>query len=875
MERPHGLPLQLSSFIGRQHELAELASLLSTTRLLTLTGPGGVGKTRLALALAAELMRVDMYPDGVCWVELADVADPALVPQVVATSLAVREQPGRAVLDLVIDRLRRAKVLIVLDNCEHLRRACVSLADTLLRACPDLVILATSREPLRIVGETVWQTPPLSLPTPSLTTGDVESMTAAEIEQSEAAQLFVARATSSLPGFRVSAENALPIARLCRQLDGLPLALELAAARVRMLSVSEIVGRLEQSLALLTRGSAAASPRQQTLRAAIDWSDSLLSPLEQSLFHRTSVFAGGFSLYAAESICAGGDLAREAILDTLADLVDRSLIVLAAYPGDPTTSARYRLLEIVRQYAGEKLEASGEAHVIRDHHLAWYLALAEQAVPELKGANHARWLRLLDDEHDNMRAALRWSQTGHRVEEGVRLAAALHWYWERRGYFTEGRAWLSAALQQDDTAMRDATLRHARAHALLGAATLAFGQGDGAAAAAYAEESVAMFRETDDRAGLTLALLRLGFAVGPATDQGSEALTEAFRQSETLDDKWVVAITRYVVGQGAYFRGDYPAARASLDMALRLIREVGDRLMLPRVLATRGGLDLGVGQYAQARARLEEALGLVRENDDPRALALVAIGLGDVARCQGDYARAWEAYDESLAVYRKLGNDADIPALQHNLGYVALGRGDIGAARGLFVASLQGQRGRENLAGVAEGLAGLGAVAGALGQLERAARLFGATEAVRETIRPMIWPAERFEWDRHVAALRSRLDPTRLATAWAAGRALPVDHACEYALQVAEPESSASIPEQSQPERRRVEKAYYGGLTEREREVAVLVAQGRSNREIAEQLVIAERTADRHVANILSKLGFNSRAQIAAWAVEKGLARAE
>ena len=670
----HNLPLPLSSFVGREHELTELARLLQVTRLLTLTGPGGVGKTRLALRLADEVVRADGYPGGVTWVELADVADGAVVPYAVATSLGVREAPERDVLDTLTDTLRSlSTVLLILDNCEHLLSACVSLTEALLRACPNLTMLTTSREPLRIGGEVIWQIPPLSVPTDGLDS-TAKNITAGELGQYEAAQLFVARATSALPTFRLSDDNAVPIGRLCQRLDGLPLAIELAAARVGLLSVTDITARLEDALALLTRGSAVAPPRHQTLRAAIDWSYSLLSAAEQTLFRRLSVFAGGFSLAAAESIAAGGGLAAEAILDTLADLVDKSLVVLVSHPGHAAASTRYRLLETIRQYAGEKLAASGEADVIRDRHLARYLALAERAVPELKGPNCPHWLQLLDDEHDNLRAALRWSQTPLHAADGLRLAAALHWYWERRGTFTEGRGWLHAALQQADTSDAGDDIRHARASALLGAATLAFGQSDGAAAATYAQESVALFRTLSDAPGLTLALLRLGFASGPMTERGRAALSEALALGETSEDKWVRAITHYVAGQGAYFRGDYAAARPPLETALRLVREVGDRLMLPRVLATLGGLDLAVGDYAQARAWVEEALTLVRETDDLRAIALVAGGLGDVARCQGNYARAADAYNESLALFQRLRNDADIPALLHNLGYVALGQ---------------------------------------------------------------------------------------------------------------------------------------------------------------------------------------------------------
>ena len=823
--------------------------------------------------MAHDLALTDVYPDGIGWVELGDLTDPALVPQAVATVLNIQERPGRSLLDTLVDHLRSRLALLILDNCEHLLEASIVLVDALLRACPRLTLLVTSREPLRLTGETLWQVPPLSVPAPITTEGVAHEGLTDLVARSEAVQLFVARATAVLPSFRLSDENARAVADLCRRLDGLPLAVELAAAWVRTLSVADIADRVGRSLHLLTRGSPTAPPRQQTLRSAIDWSYTLLSAPEQTLLRRLAVFAGGFGLEAAETVCSGSGLDIETILDTLAALVDKSLVVALPAP-DGQSPVRYRLLETIRQYSQEKLAASGEAEQLHDRHLAWYLILAEGAVPGLKGRAAGQWLKRLELEHDNMRAALRWSQTTGQIEAGLRLAAALHWFWERRGYLSEGRAWLKMLLEKASTETNELSLTQARAQALLGAAALAFNQGDWAEAAVYAEESAALFRRLDDHPGLTLALLRLGFAVGPATERGKQFQAEALALSEGLEDKWVVAMVRYVVGQGAYFRADYTTARHYLQDALRLLREVGDLLFLPRVLSMLGGVDLGLGEYTQARTRLEEALALVRATNDPRAIALVAGNLGDVARCQGDYGRAEEVYRESLALHRTLGNHSDIPGVIHSLGYVALGQGKLDDALALERESLLAQRDQGHLPGVAEGLAGLAAVAGAQGQLARAARLFGAAEALREQVQPMVWPAERFEWNQHVAALRARLDLTTLTGAWADGRAMTVEQAVDYALS-AEPASVAATAPPPSSARPRHEKSTYGGLTAREREIAALIAQGKTNRAIADDLVIAERTVDRHVANMMSKLDFHSRAQIAVWAVEKGRATSE
>ena len=768
--------------------------MLATTRLLTLTGAGGSGKTRLALRVAHDLAQWGEYPDGVGWIELGDLTDPALVPQAVATALAVQEQTGRPLLQTLVDHLRPRTVLLVLDNCEHLLEASTALVDPVLRACPSLTILVTSREPLRMGGETVWQVPALSVPTTVAAEGLPQGGLAAEVARYEAVQLFTARATAVLPSFRLSDDNALPVADICRRLDGLPLAIELAAAWVRILGVADIAARVDHALQLLTRGSPTAPPRHQTLRATIDWGYTLLSAPERTLLQRLAVFAGGFGLAAAETVCAGSGLPTEAVLDTLAALIDQSLVVAMPPQDGSAGPARYRLLETIRQYSQEKLAASGEADTVHDRHLAWCLTLAERAVPELKGRESARWLKRLELEHDNMRAALRWSQTTGQVEAGLRLAAALHWFWERAGYLTEGRAWLRSLLLTAPTATDDPALARAHAHALLGGAALAFNQGDWAEAATYAEESAALFRLVDDKAGLTLAVLRLGFAVGPATERGRGLQAEALALSETLEDRWTVAITRYVVGQGAYFRADYTTARRYLEDALRLLREVGDVLFLPRVLSTLGSMDLGLGEYTSARARLEEALALAHGMNDPRARALVASALGDVARCQGDYDRAEAVYQESLALQRALGNQADVSAGLHNLGYVALGQGKIDVAAALQRESLLSHRDQGNPPGVVEGLTGLAAVAVAQGRLERAARLFGAAEALREQVQSMVWPAERFEWNKHVAELRAHLDAAALTTAWAAGRAMTAEQAVEYALSSEATEPAAASP---------------------------------------------------------------------------------
>ncbi len=862
---PHHLSLHLTHFIGRERELAEVKQLLATSRLLTLTGPGGSGKTRLASQTASDLLAATAYSDGIRWVELSSLNDPELVPQAVATAMSVREQPGRPMLEMILDDLLSKHLLLVLDNCEHLTSACARLADEILRLCPNVSILATSRAPLQVEAETTWPVPPLAAPTPEWW---AESRPTEALARFEAVQLFTSRAVAVLPGFHLSAENDTAVAQICYRLDGLPLPIELAAARLKVLSPAQIAERLDQALALLTRGSPLAARRHQTLRATLDWSYDLLAAPERVLLRRLAVFAGGFTLEAAESICPDGTLEPAAVLDTLSNLVDQSLVMVERLP---TGRPWYRLLETIRQYSQEKLQATAESRLLRERHLDWYLALSEEAETGLRGAQQGAWLERLEREHDNLRAALDWSQEAGQIEQGLRLAASLHWFWDRRGYLSEGRARLQALLkrsQDQATAVSpSASWRQARAYALHGAASLAFDQGDGEASAALAEESVALFRQLDDRRGLALALPRLAFGRGLASAEARRLLAESLHLAQELDEVWLLGLNHMLLGQVAFFQGDYLPAGAELEAALALMRRSGDPWGLVHTLGPLGMVKLAQREFNQARSYLEESLLLARDVGDTRSMALIAASVADVARCQRDYDRAAELYAESLALYRKLGNQAEIPAIWHNQGYVALGKGNYGAAQALFTDSLLRQLERGNRAGVAEGLAGLAALAGAQAAPERAARLFGAAAAIRETIAAPVWPAERFEVERHEAAVQALLGESNFARLQVAGRALTLEQAVAYALQDFRQAAEGRTDSLSRQEM----KQHFDGLTAREREVAGLIAQGHSNRAIAAALVITERTAERHVANILSKLGFTSRAQIAAWAVQKGL----
>jgi predicted ATPase/DNA-binding CsgD family transcriptional regulator len=636
---PHNLPLELTSFVGREKELAEVKALLADHRLLTLTGPGGSGKTRLALASAFEAVKG--FEDGVWVVELASLSDPDLVPQAVASTLGVREEQDRELTETLLDHLGSKKLLLVLDNCEHLVERCAALANALLRVCPNLKILATSREALGIAGEMAWPVPPLSAPDPQKDLPLLE-----ELKRYEAVRLFVERAKAVAPVFELTERNASMVARVCQRLDGIPLAIELAAARVKVLSVEQIYSRLDDSFRLLKTESRTAVPRQRTLRATIDWSHELLSQKEQVLFRRLSVFAGGFTLEAAEAVCVGEGIEEDEVLDLLTHLVDKSLVLVAGH-GDEET--RYRLLETVRQYGEEKLSESEEEAEIRRHHADFFLEFAEEVEPRINGRNRGLWLDRLEVEHDNLRAALAWGQEQvAESENGLRLAGALSWFWYHREYWSEWRRWLDGALATEQRISKEPRRTAARAKALSGGGFLAWMQGDQTAARSQLEESVTLWREQGDKQGLAQAL---------------RFLSGSFES-----------------------QGDYTAARPLAEESVELFRQGEDKFGLGITLSRLGITALAQGDYVAAQSALEEGVAICREIEDDWALALALRNLGIGAFRQGDYEQAVVHLRESLEVLRDTGN----PLYMQNLELLAAAvsmDGEHGRAAWLFGAA--------------------------------------------------------------------------------------------------------------------------------------------------------------------------------------------
>ena len=803
----HNLPAASTTFVGREREMVEIKRMLAMTSLLTLTGTGGCGKTRLALEIARDLVRA--YPDGVWLVELAPLSEEALLPQAAAATLGVREQPGRALLDTLLDALRDKQMLLILDNCEHLVDAAARLTNTLLDTCPGLRVLATSREPLGVRGELSWLVPSLSVPEKQ------RSPKVEELEGYESTRLFADRASKKYPGFELRSENAQAVAQVCARLEGIPLAIELAAARVGMLSVEQISERLGHSLKVLTEGERTADHRHQTLRAALDWSYELLSEPEQVLFRRLCVFAGGFTLEATESVGAGAGIEEVDVLELLSHLVDKSLVVAEE---SWESGARYRLLEPIRQYAEEKLRVSGEVEAVGRRHAEFFLALAEEAEPELSRPRQAEWLDRLETEHDNFRAALLWALEREN-DIGPRMAGTLCRFWYTRGYLSEGREYLEGVAK---TEMVPLTVR---AKVLQGLGWIAEPQGDYERARVAYEEGLKLYRSSNDKRGVATTLGDLG--------------------SLALD------------------RGDYEQATSLLEESLTLHRELGSKEEVVGVLDGLGVLASAKGDLEQSISFFSEALALSRETGNVRRSATSLGNLGITMLVHGDPEQATALLEESLALFREIGDNSNVAIGLMYSALAALTRGDHERVQALSEESmklLQKAQDKQHLADCLEIMAG---GAGAQGQAHRAARLWGAAEALREEIGVPLQPEDRKLLDPYLAAARSSLGEVAWQATLAEGRATTLEQAIEYALSAEESVLSPPIARRS------------GGgsaaLTPREEEVAVLVSRGLTNRQIGSELSISKHTVATHVAKILKRLGLSSRSRLSAWVAERGL----
>jgi predicted ATPase/class 3 adenylate cyclase/DNA-binding CsgD family transcriptional regulator len=889
----HNLPVQLTSFVGRGAQMTDLEKLLVDNRLVTLTGAGGAGKTRLGVEIAARIAAE--FGDGVWYIDLAPVTHPGVVAVAVARALGVPDQPGRFTMDTLLRFVRDRQMLVVLDNCEHLLDASAELVVALLGGAPGLTVLATSREQIGVAGEVSWRVPSLSL-------------------ADEAIELFIDRARRARPDFRITNDNTTTVTEICRRLDGMPLAIELAAARVRALSPADILDGLRDRFRLLTGGARTAVRRQQTLRASVDWSHALLTEPERVVFRRLAVFLGGFDLDAAQAVAGGGDVERDQVLDLLTLLVDKSLVVAENTEG----RMRYRLLETVRQYALEKLGESGEADAVRTRHRDHYTSLAAQRDAPAD-RDYEQLIEQAETEIDNLRAAFEWSRENSDVELALALASSLQPLWQARGRVREGLVWFDAALAELD-AQHAEVAAGVRARALADRAMLAIWAGD-ADSLDQAQQALAIAREVDDPALLTRALTACGLitALGSAELAGPY-LVEAIGVARALDDRWRLSQILAHQAIAASNAGDPIATRAPAEEGRDLADAIGNRHLSRQCrlcLAVAQGYQ---GDLAGAAAQFAELVADAQAAHDG-LLEVISLGYqGLVLAWQGDTAAARDAADAAIEAAAELGGyyatvgyaalagaalaagdaataqDAceavpPLSALPQTMAtwrvlsaLAALARGDLVAARrwadeavtsttGYYLSAAllarahvaiaqgepeQGERDAhdalacaadvEAYVNIPDILECLAALAGDAGSHREAARLFGAAHAFRQrrgAVRFKIWDAS---YEASVAAVRDALGEKDFESAWAEGVALPTEEAIAYA-------------QRGRGERKRPASGW-ASLTPTERDVVRLVSEGLGNKDIATRLFVSPRTVQAHLTHVYTKLGLTSRVQL-------------
>jgi predicted ATPase/class 3 adenylate cyclase len=731
---PHNLPIQLTSFIGRVRELAEVKQLLSNTHLLTFTGPGGTGKTRLALQIGEKLL--PSLPDGVWVAELASLTDASFIPQTIAAIFGLRELPNMSLTNIVTDYLRAKQLLLILDNCEHLIQACAKLADQLLHACPQLKIIASSREALGIAGETAYRVPSLSLP-------DRGHVTREAVIGFESVQLFVERASAANPKFNLTDENASAVAQICRRLDGIPLALELAAARSLVFSPEEIAAHLDDRFRLLTGGSRTALERHQTLQALIDWSYDLLSEEERRLFRYLSVFAGSWTFGAAEAVCSDLD-----VLNLLPQLINKSLVMADA--DAQAIGMRYHLLETIRQYARTKLLEAGDAEQVRNRHLDFFLKFAEKAESHYNSLQELEWMSQLEADNDNLRAALEWAME-QDVLSALRLGTALYPFWNRHGQEAEGCRILRQSLArlkalplaEGEAAHRRMTVQVKAMGAL---EVLSFAQGDFVSSLNVAEEVIELSRRINEKHSLSEALFYL-------------AIVKAFL-------------------------GDAEISVSMAEEALTLARELGDRVLLGLGLTNMAGvIALTQGDSQKMQACSEEGIRLLKEAGAQWGVAMASFGTGLFSARQGNYAEARSQFEASIPVFRELRDRHRVNMAYSEISHIERRQGYFAQAKTFYKETIQEWQSLGHRAAIAHELECIAIIAKAQEEDQRAARLFGAAEILRENNNMPMTPLERIEYEREVNDLRANMEEAAFARAWEEGRAMSMEQAIALAIE--------------------------------------------------------------------------------------------
>ena len=745
----HNLPSQLSTFIGREKEQEEIAHLLKKNRLVTLAGVGGIGKTRLSLQVGLKLL--SDYPDGVWFVALDSLADPLLVTQTIASVFDIRESRDRPIIEILINILREKTTLVILDNCEHLLEACTKLITILLQNCPNLKILATSRELLNMAGEATYYLPSLSFPKDR---APLEKLT-----EYESIQLFTQRAALALSSFRMTKENAQTIMDICRRVDGIPLGIELAAAHINILRTKEILRQLNESFSLLATDSRIALPRHQTMQASLDWSWSLLSVAERTFLRQLSVFAGGWTLESAQAVCEGN------ALNLISALLKKSLIIVDRNISGQT---RYRFHEIVRQYMREKLLESGEEENIRTRHLQYFLQLSQQAEPALRGPTQVEWMSRLNDERDNIRAALEWADKTD-VQAGLYLASRLNIFWEIFD-IREGAHWLEKIIQKPGSK----TYHHARAEALRALGWFKNWLERFAEARSVAQESLDLYRICGDKYGEVDALLLLSTIVNPS--EAGEFHQQALSLAESINDKWRTAYALYLWGW------DQQARHSYLEQALVLFREVGDLRYMAECMTALGRSKLLNNEIEAAQKMLNEATILLRKLKIKSGMSGVLQAYGRIAAIKGDYEQAYTHLQEDAKISEEYGYRINYLFSRSHLGYLALYQGKITVAHEIFTETLRSFYNDKNEIGVVFNLEGIAGLFVVIAKPEIAARLIGWSDATRERIGDHRPPLEQADVDKIIAACLVKIGEVAFSDAYDEGQKMSLDEAVAYAL---------------------------------------------------------------------------------------------
>ena len=862
----HNLPVQLTQLIGREQESAQAVALLRRpeVRLLTLTGPGGVGKTRLALQVATDLL--EDFADGVSFVSLASIREPDLVLPALAQTFELKETPGWLPLEHLKAFLHDKHLLLLLDNFEQVHTAAPLLVE-LLQACPELKLLVTSRLRLRVSGEYVFPVHPLAVPDPKQLAEDERLLEYAAVA------LFLQRAQAIKPDFLLTAGNARTIAEICLHLDGLPLALELAAARIRLLSPQALLARLSHRLQVLTGGVQDAPVRQQTLRNTLAWSYGLLTAQEQRLFRWLSVFVGGCTLEAAEAVCQSPQEDGEhssSVLEGIASLLDKSLVQQTERDGE---APRLVLLETLREFGLECLEQDEELEAPREAHARFYLELAEAAGTELDGPKQAIWLERLEQEHSNLRAALEWGleeteeQVTERRELALRLSVALEPFWVQHGHYREARSFLERVL-----ASSEGESISLRARALWAAADLAIMRGDLAQTMLLGRQSLSLYRELEDVRGMATCLLTLGrfaWRTGKTTEAiaFSEEGVQLLRQ---IGGPGEVATALFFLALPISMHGEYSRGQAIFEEALLLFRTAGNELMVGGTLVQSAlWLWLSLGDAETIRQRLHEAQALIKKVGSRHWMAESSYMAALVALSGGETDKAYRLAQESLTIFQEIDAKWHLAFSMYVLGRVEVQRDDLSAARRSFQESLALTEALGDTLLASFDLEGLADVAASQGEFRWAAQLWGAAEALREASAVPLPPVDRTTYEQAVQAARAQLSEPAYEAAWQEGRTMTPGQAFAAQGRVTSAPPTPAGPLSTSPSKTSL--ASPAGLTTREVEVLRLVAQGMTNPQIAKRLILSSHTVHAHVRSIYTKLDVNSRSSMTRYAIEQHL----